>query len=120
MPTLEEYEANLDHHMGESLSVKLANSVKGLKSAKEIAEALAKAMKEEIAAQGMKPDIEGFIHDPAKSKSHVGYENWHVCWESGPYEWASAASWKINEVLEKNGSKFHVEPYWSFSLMVCE
>jgi len=82
------------------------------KSRSGAAKALYKALCKVAASWGMTPEIEVRIFSPADSKA-MGYgENWRVCWESGPYEWAIPASFAITN--DKEG--WYTEPYYSFDL----
>jgi len=76
-------------------------------AAKAFHKALAKTVKE----FGMNPDVETFIKTPEESEK-AGYgRGWTVSWESGPYEWAIDASWKV-----QNSPTWYTEPYYSFDL----
>ena len=60
-------------------------------------------------ASGQDPSYEVWIKSPAESKAH-GYvgDAWHVCWESGPYDWGCS--------VFASGVWGHVETYWGFDL----
>ena len=72
--------------------------------------ALVKASKE----YGQDPSYEVFIRNPQET-FEAGYgKYWQVSWESGPYEWAIGASFKIT------GPWGYTEPYYSFDLCFVE
>lgn len=78
-------------------------------AAKALHKALCKVSKEVF---GQNPDIELFIHNPAQSAAHGFGNNWRVCWESGPFEWAISASCECRA----DDFSWHTEPYYSFDL----
>jgi len=77
------------------------------------AKALYKALCEACRASGMNPHYEVWIKSPEESQQH-GYvgKAWHVCWESGPHDWAIA--------VFANGPWGHCETYWGFDLAFYE
>jgi hypothetical protein len=66
----------------------------------------------------LRPEIESFCHDPAASAEHINARLWHVSLEAGPYQWAIAAAFALNDALRARGVPFMVEPQYSFSLVV--
>ena len=86
---------------------------KNFKSKAGAAKALYKELCRLCVAYGANPEHEVWIKSPAESKAH-GYvgDAWHVCWESGPYEWAisvfASSDWG------------HCETYWGFDLAFYE
>jgi len=77
------------------------------KTAAAAAKALYKALCKKSAEYGQDPKWEVWIKSPAESEAH-GYvgKTWHVCWESGPYDWGCE--------LFACGPWGHVETYWGF------
>jgi len=73
------------------------------------AKALYKALCDYAAECGMDPKYEVWIKSPEESEAH-GYVGkvWHVCWESGPYDWGC-------EVFA-SGKWGHCETYFGFDL----
>jgi hypothetical protein len=74
------------------------------------AKALYSALCDLCKAIGMDPAHEVWIKSPAESERH-GYvgRHWHVCWESGPYEWSAG--------LFASGPWGYCESYWGFDLI---
>ena len=63
--------------------------------------------------QGADPKWEVWIKSPIESTAHGYVQNaWHVCWESGPYDWA------INVFASADWG--HCVTYWGFDLAFYE
>ena len=79
------------------------------KTSAEAAKALYAALCKKCAASGMDPKEEVWISSPAESleRGLVG-KVWHVCWESGPYDWACS--------VFAGGQWGHVETHYGFDL----
>lgn len=77
------------------------------------AKALYKALCAQCKALGMDPKHEVWIKSPSESMDH-GYVSsaWHVCWESGPFDWAVS--------VFAHGEWGHCETYWGFDLAFYE
>lgn len=75
----------------------------------DAAKALYKALCAAAARSGMDPKWEVWIKSPEESEQH-GYvgKAWHVCWESGPHDWAIG--------VFASGKWGHCETYWGFDL----
>tara|TARA_R100000329_G_C7556391_1_gene196686 strand:- start:47 stop:358 length:312 start_codon:yes stop_codon:yes gene_type:complete len=73
------------------------------------AKGLYKALCDCASKSGMDPKWEVWIKNPKESQAHgfVG-EAWHVCWESGPFDWAT------NVFASSDWG--HCETYWGFDL----
>ena len=72
--------------------------------------ALYKALRLACFEYGANPDFEVSIFTP-KQNQIAGYgQSWGVGYESGPYDWAIGASFKIS------GAGWHTEPYYGFDL----
>lgn len=73
------------------------------------AKALYAALCKKCEEYGGDPKWEVWIKSPKESEEH-GYVGkvWHVCWESGPYDWACN--------VFAGGKWGHVETYWGFDL----
>lgn len=80
------------------------------KTTAEAAEAVHEAVRKLSASFGQNPDREVFIQTPEQCAANGYGKNWRVCWESGPFEWAIAASFEIT------GPWGYTEPYHSFDL----
>lgn len=74
------------------------------------ARGLYKALKKACKEYGQDPDIEIAIWSPEENSENC----WRVSWESGPYQWAIGASFKIT------GPWGFTEPYYSFDLCFVE
>lgn len=76
----------------------------------------AKAAYEAICAYvrelGMDPEHEVWIKNPEESREHGYTTSWHVCWESGPYQWA------IGRFI--SGPWGFCETHWGFDLIFTE
>ena len=79
------------------------------KTSEEAAKALYAALCKKCKEYGYDPKWEVWINSPDESEEH-GYVGkvWHVCWESGPHDWACS--------VFAGGEWGHVETYWGFDL----
>jgi hypothetical protein len=77
------------------------------------AKALHKDLQRLCKLTGGNPDEEVWIKSPEESEQH-GYvgKAWHVCWESGPYDWGIC--------VFASGDWGHCETYWGFDLAFYE
>lgn len=95
-----------------SLCRRVAEALNPDMNAEEAANATYDVLKAVCAEQGMDPDIEVGIRSPDQNTGFPHGNNCHVVsWESGPFEWAIAASMCTPETFGKL-----VEPYYSFDL----
>lgn len=76
------------------------------------AKALYKALCKLEREIGGNPDTEVHIYSPEQSKERGYTTGWQVVWESGPYQWAIAASTAICN----HEAGWYTEPYYSFDL----
>lgn len=83
------------------------------KTAEGAAKGLYAALRKKAKAYGMNPDAEVWIKSPDESEKH-GYvgRQWHVCWESGPFDWGVS--------VFASGPWGHCETYWGFDLAFYE
>ncbi len=61
-------------------------------------------------AHGQNPDVEVALQRPEVSQACGTGNNWRVIWESGPFEWAIALSFRVH------GPWGFTEPYYGFDL----
>lgn len=94
-------------------SMDMGQDMSNFKTAAGAAKAVHKALAKMCADMGGSPALEMFIKTPAEALEHGLGENWHVCWESGPYEWAIAAADSV-----RNDHGIWSEPHWAFSLAI--
>jgi hypothetical protein len=89
--------------------MKLDWEPKAFKTSCGAAKALYRALCKKCEQCGGDPAHEVWIKSPEESEAH-GYVGkvWHVCWESGPYNWGC-------EVFA-DGPWGHCETYWGFDL----
>lgn len=80
------------------------------KTAANAAKGMYRALCELARELGYDAEREVWIKTPEESEAHGTGRCWHVCWESGPYEWAVEASHGAANRF------FYSEPHWSFSL----
>lgn len=64
---------------------------------------------------GQKPEIEVLLLSPCESLRLGTGDNWRVCWEAGPYEWAIRASENCHN-MNRHHTGWYTEPYYSFDL----
>jgi hypothetical protein len=76
-------------------------------TAKQAAERAHEIVREFSANFGQNPDIETFLRTPEQNAGYAHGNCYVVSWESGPYQWAIAASMSMNKFCE---------PYYSFDL----
>jgi hypothetical protein len=91
------------------MQMKLDWEPSAYKSAAGAAKALYGAICKKAKKEGWDPEGEVWISSPAESlqRGLVG-EVWHVCWESGPHDWACS--------VFASGQWGHVETYYGFDL----
>lgn len=89
---------------------KVGEAVQGKASTKARAEAAYAAIRELSQEWGQNPDIETLFRGPNENGPYPHGKCYVVGWESGPFEWAIAAS----EACAQAG--VFVEPYYSFDL----
>ena len=76
------------------------------KTKAQAAKALYKALCKKCEEYGQDPTWEVWIKNPEESAGDGLGHTWHVCWESGPYNWGC--------YLFAGGKWGHVETYWGF------
>lgn len=82
---------------------KVRVAIESGKTPEGVAKAVHRVCREACKQWGMNPKIETFCR-----QERLGV--WKVSWESGPYQWAIAAS------LSYDNRAVLCEPYWSFDL----
>jgi len=77
------------------------------KTAEGAANGLYRALQKTAVSFGYSAD-EVWIKTPEESIAHGYVDGWHVCWESGPFDWGCS--------VFASGVWGHVETYWGFDL----